>query len=264
MAAHDPAPDRDRLIAVLRDRLQADRRVLACWIEGSDATGTTDEFSDVDFCAAVVDGATTGVAQVAREALRGLGPLDIDHELEVAARRHHAVFHVSGTSPDLLIDFCVYVGAGGTFVRGDLIERPLVLFDSASVVQFIDAAAQLERLDPAGRLLALRQQVAQHRRVLKHVWRGDFLEAVGYYLRWVLEPLIEAQRMLHTPLHPDYYIVHISRHLPAPVVARLERLFQVTSLEELEAKVSEAVAWFEQTAALVDEDIDARSGGDHR
>jgi hypothetical protein len=87
--------------------------------------------------------------------------------------------------------------------------------------------------------------------VLKHVRRGEFLEAFGYYQRWVLEPLIEAQRMLHTPLHPDYYIVHISRHLPAPVVERLERLFQVASLEELEGKVADAVVWFTETADLV-------------
>jgi hypothetical protein len=64
--------------------------------------------------------------------------------------------------------------------------------------------------------------------------------------------------MLHTPLHPDYYIVHISRHLPAPVVDRRELLFQVTSLEDLEGKVSEAVAWFAETAGLVDEEINAR------
>ena len=154
------------------------------------------------------------------------------------------------------MDFCLYVGRGSTFVRDDPIERPLVLFDRESVVRLVEPEIQLQLLKPAQRLRALRQQVAQHRRVLKHVWRGEFLEAFGYYQRWVLEPLIEAQRMLHTPLHPDYYTVHISRHLPSAVVERLERLFQVASLEELEVKVSDAVVWFQETADLVDEEIE--------
>jgi hypothetical protein len=58
---------------------------------------------------------------------------------------------------------------------------------------------------------------------------------------------------------PDYYIVHISRHLPLPVVERLEGLFQIAGLEDLEEKVTEAVAWFTETADLVHAEI----GEDH-
>jgi hypothetical protein len=244
-------PDRDQLIGTLHDRLRADPRVLACWLEGADATGNVDVFSDIDFCAAVIDGAIPEVTQEARKALTALGRLDIDHQLVADPDRNHVVFHISGTSPDLLVDFCLYVDRGSTFISDDPIERPLVLFDRADVVRFVDPEHQLRLMEPAQRLQALRQQVAQHRRVLKHIRRGEFLEAFGYYQRWVLEPLIEVQRLLHTPLHPDYYIVHISRHLPAPVVERLERLFQVASLEELEGKVADAVVWFTETADLV-------------
>jgi hypothetical protein len=258
VAAQQVGPDRDQLIAGLREGLRADPRVLACWLEGADAIGNVDAFSDIDFSVAVIEGAIAGVAQEAREALTALGRLDIDHELVGDPNRNHVVFHISGTSPYLLVDFCLYVDHGSTFVSNDPIERPLVLFDRAGVVRFVDPQRQLQLLESGQRLLALRQQVAQHRRVLKHIRRGEFLEAFGYYQRWVLEPLIEARRMLHTPLHPDYYIVHISRHLPAPVVERLELLFQVTSLEDLEGKVSEAVAWFAETAGLVDEEINAR------
>lgn len=249
--------DRDRLIAVLRDQLRADPRVLACWLEGADATGDVDRFSDIDLCVSVLDGAIVDVAQVAREALSLVGRLDIDHELVTDPGWRHLVFHVSGTSPDLLIDFCVYVNRGSTFVRDDPIETPVVLFDWTGVVRFVDPQRQLGLLECRRRLDALRQQVAQHRRALKHVWRGEFLEAFGYYQRWVLEPLIEAQRMLYTPFHPDYYIVHVTRHLPPPVVGRLERLFQVHALDDLERKISDAVAWFEETAALVDQEMGA-------
>jgi hypothetical protein len=243
---------RDQLIAILRNRLESDERVLACWLEGADATGPVDAFSDIDFCVAVVNGAIDTVTEQAREALMALGDLDIDHPLIENPDRSHVVFHVVGTSPDLLVDFCAYVvGHGSTFVRDDPIEKPLELFDRAGAIRFVEAHKRLELLEPARRLRALEQQVGQHRRVLKHIRRGEFLEAFGYYQRWVLEPLIEVQRMLYTPLHPDYYIVHISRHLPAANVERLERLFQVVSPQELEEKLTDAIAWFVETAALV-------------
>ena len=117
----------------------------------------------------------------------------------------------------------------------------------------------MQLLEPARRLRALRQQVAQHRRILKHVWRGEFLEAFGYYQRWLLEPLIEVQRMVHTPLHPDLLHRPYLQALPHPVVERLEGLFQIAGLEDLEEKVTEALVWFTETADLVHAEI----GKDH-
>ena len=51
------------------------------------------------------------------------------------------------------------------------------------------------------------------------------------------------------PLHPDYYIVHISRHLPAKVLAHLEDLVKFNSMSELELKSKAAVRLFEETAS---------------
>jgi hypothetical protein len=160
VAVQQIGPDRNRLIAVLHNRLQADPRVLACWLEGADATGNVDAFSDIDFCVAVINGAIAEVAQEGREALTALGRLDIDHQLVADPDRHHVVFHVAGTSPDLLVDFCLYVDRGSTFLSNDPIEKPHVLFDRAAVVRFVDPRTRLQLLEPAQRLQALRQQVA--------------------------------------------------------------------------------------------------------
>ncbi len=59
--------------------------------------------------------------------------------------------------------------------------------------------------------------------------------------------------MRYTPHHPDYYIVHISRHLPTDVLRRLEDLFKVCSLADIETKSREARAFFEETAAFLHE-----------
>ena len=61
--------------------------------------------------------------------------------------------------------------------------------------------------------------------------------------------------MCYTPLHPDYGIVHISRHLPAEVRERLERLYQVRSLADLADRVQEAGAYFAEVVNHIDEPI---------
>lgn len=81
--------------------------------------------------------------------------------------------------------------------------------------------------------------------------RAEFLEAFGYYQHWLLTPLVEVLRMQYTPLHPDYFIVHISRHLPSHVLRRLEVLFQVNSVVEIARKSKDARTFFEETVAAL-------------
>ena len=89
--------------------------------------------------------------------------------------------------------------------------------------------------------------VAQISRIEKYIQRGEYIEAHSYYHKWLLTPLIEVLRIRYTPLHPDYYIVHISRHLPTDVVNRLEGLFKINSLEELAEKIQEARMFYDET-----------------
>jgi hypothetical protein len=82
----------------------------------------------------------------------------------------------------------------------------------------------------------------------KYLKRGNLMEAFGYYHKWLVQPLIEVLRMKYTPLHPDYYIVHISRHMPKDVLAQLEDLMKFDSISELEQKSRAALQLFEVTA----------------
>lgn len=248
-AMHRPSTStlsRQTLIDALHAAFRDDPRVLAAWLEGADAGGWVDAYSDIDFCLSVQAGAIEAVTAAARAALARLAPLDLDQRGPIEADFAQTVFHLAGTSPYLLVDFNVYVGRGSSFIENDAIELPLVLFDRGGLVTF--APPQLDPAQIAARLAELRQVVAQSARIEKYILRGDFLEAFGYYHKWLLMPLIEALRLRYTPLHPDYYIVHISRHLPPPILARLERLFQVGSLAELAAKRAEALAFFEEIA----------------
>ena len=174
------------------------------------------------------------------------------HLLENRPEYRHTVFHLAGTSEYLLIDFVAYpLGRGSQYTAGDEIEKPRVLFDRGGVIHFNAPDPVRTARDNARRLQQQRDMVAQYSRLVKYFRRGDFLEAFGYYHKWLLQPLIEVLRLRYTPLHPDYYIVHISRHLPPEVLHRLEALFQVQSVEEMEAKSRAALQFFEETASGV-------------
>ena len=242
---------RNRIITTLRRHLEPNPQILAMWLEGADATGHVDDYSDLDICCSVEAGSLAQVADQAEQALASLGPLDFRQRLQDKKDFQHLVFHLADTSAYLLIDFNIFVARGSEFVAGDAIEQPLVLFDKAQVVRYVSQAERLNILASHQRLQALKDTVAQVSRLDKYVKRGDFLEAFGYYQRWLLEPLIEGLRMQYTPLHPDYFIVHISRHLPSHVLHRLEELFQVNSVADIERKHKEALTFFEETIAAL-------------
>ncbi len=252
---------RETIIDAVQQALAARPEVLAVWLEGSEATGSVDEYSDIDLCCSVSDlGALDGAVACARAALEGLGRLDLVGSEDRDSDMRSARFHLEGTSPYLLVDFDAYYRRGSAFTEGDEIEKPRVLFDRAGVVTFAPVDARALREGHAARLEELESMVAQHARIEKYVRRGEFLEALGYYHRWLLAPLVEALRLRYTPLHPEYSIVHISRHLPAEVVRKVEDLFQISSLEEIETKMPAALAWFEETDSYL-RDADLRAAG---
>jgi hypothetical protein len=244
---------RQDIIVALRERLEREPKILAMWLEGADAVQAVDEYSDIDVCCSVIAGAMPEVTDLAQQALENLAPVDLVQRLTTADDTLTTVFHLAGASEYLLVDFSVYVARGSDFIAGDEIEKPLVLFDRGPVIQYRDPAQELRLQRSGQRLQELKDTVAQSARIKKYVRRGDFLEAYGYYQKWLLVPLIEVLRMKYTPLHPDYYIVHISRHLPAEVRIRLEELFKVNSVAEIGLKSQAAIAFFGETLAQISE-----------
>ena len=242
---------RHSIIATLCTHLEPNPQILAMWLEGADATNTVDEYSDLDLCCSVEVGSLAQVADQAGQALASIAPIDFRQTLRDEKDFQHLVFHLAGTSAYLLIDFTLFVARGSEFVVGDTIEQPLVLFDKAHVIRYVSQPERLTALTRQQRLQDLKDTVAQASRLDKYVKRDEFLEAFGYYQHWLITPLIEVLRMQYTPLHPDYFIVHISRHLPSHVLRRLEVLFQVNSVAEIERKSKEARTFFEETVAAL-------------
>jgi len=84
--------------------------------------------------------------------------------------------------------------------------------------------------------------------VQKEINRGNALEASDLYHRVTYGSLVDALRIKHSPLHFDFKTRYIHYELPRDVTERLERLYFVSDVEDLQEKYDEASAWFREIA----------------
>jgi len=70
-------------------------------------------------------------------------------------------------------------------------------------------------------------------------------------LEYVFEPLVAVLRLIYTPANADYGLCHISRHIPAEAYERLEYFAQISSLADIEKKMSVAGQWFDELVEFV-------------
>ena len=236
---------RSQVIDKLSALLETSPHVYAAWLEGADALGSVDAYSDVDLWVDVEDGFEDETASLVRETLSELGPLGIDLE---KAHPHPQLqqhfFHIEGNSPFLLLDLNLQAHSRDlAFTRGQ--DAAQVLFDKAGVVRWQDAPDTGAKLIQRRRLLAAEFGVFQ-RWIEKALARGEFLEALTAYHSYALEPLVELLRITFIPEKSGYHLKHVYRDLPAEVVRRLEHLYAVDSPVTLESRYQEAEVWFKQ------------------
>ncbi len=252
----DTAPEsletnRHTILRHLQAKLESDEHVYAMWLEGSDGTGTSDEFSDLDINVDVEDGYEIVALTNIKKFLEDLGKLD---SISVITRPNEdlwfQVFHIATTSPYLLIDVNIQRHSRDfSFYRENKAEIPVVLFDKANVIQFknVDSEEQSQHMQAEMQLYVSR--IEQTSRIEKYLKRGKFLEAFAYYQRYVLESVVGLARILHTPLNTSYNLVSISKQLPLDIVKKIEYLYQISSLKDIEDKLPIAIRLFRDLQA---------------
>ncbi len=243
---------RDTIIQTIKDGFIKDERVYALWLEGSDGTNTLDEYSDLDLVMDVEDGTEEGIFGRLEQMLGTLGELDlIVGPDRPGPKLMYKVYHLENTAPTLLLDVTIQSHSRQfAFDRKNEYEVPKVLFDKAGVIQYRDSEgmnAQTRRDKTYNRMKQLDGVFKQRIRAIKYVQRNHYLEAHAYYHKYVLNPLVELLRIRYTPLISDYYLVHISQHLPAEAVDQLEELYRNQSTSDISRNMERANAWFHTT-----------------
>ncbi len=235
----------------LKNELENLPYVYAFWLEGSFAMGYADEYSDIDYWIDVDDNCAEEALEHVEAALTRLGELDQRHETgNDHPKLGQIVYHIQGSNPYLVLDFNWQLHSRDRkeyhYIINDIVEGALVIFDKDNVVGFVEADVQ----EIAANKLKCRQECdyrySQHLRVSKYIKRGTFPESYAYYNRYVIEPLVMLLRLKYTPLYPYHYLLHISNHMPKEVVNRLEKLIQISDLEEMELAMRDSEKWFHE------------------
>jgi hypothetical protein len=241
-----PAPSRQTILAALAAGLRDHPFVYALWLEGADATGRVDAYSDIDLWLDVEDGQCDTVLAELRRILSALAPLDYDHESPHPHPQIRQVcLHLQGTSEFLALDVCLQDHSRPpSFLEGTADEEVLVFFDRTGVTTPQPVASEAFHRELAEREADLRARFPLLcTRTRRPMVRGDYLEAFGYYGQ-VLSALVELLRIRHQPTKHDFGLKHVSHDLPREVVAELERLYAVGSVAEIAARLPEAEAVF--------------------
>lgn len=249
-------PDRYEIVAKLRQALELLHYIYAYWLEGADANGTVDEYSDIDFWVDVDDDYEEQAYEAVENALSELAAIDYKYIM----RHDHSkirqrVYHLAGTCEYLMIDFCWQLHSRDknetVLIEGNLIESAKIIFDKSNVVRFKPFNMEDYKESNSARYNNCLYRFSQHDRVLKYVHRGNYLEAYAFYNHYVLEPLINMLRLIYTPANADYYLIHISHHIPTSELEKLEYFTKISSLKDISVKTESAKQWFDELKGRV-------------
>jgi hypothetical protein len=230
--------------------------VQAAWLGGSDASGRTDAWSDVDLMLVVDDGRQEEAFLVLRAALERRSPVAYGWRLPEPAWHGHSQEYLAlrDADPCHFVDALVIQAS-----RGDRLLEPerhgdaLVLFDRAGIVTpaRFDRAAHRAKMER--RLAEIRQTFFLFQSLTtKAVRRGDVPDAVQRYQSLTIRPLVELLRMRHCRDRFDFGVRYLDRDLPADLGAEIHRLSLPGSLPELEAFRERAESLFRREILALD------------
>ncbi|MDW7656902.1 MAG: GNAT family N-acetyltransferase [Bacillota bacterium] len=251
--------DRNMIINKLREALEPLPFIYAFWLEGADAIGTTDEYSDIDLWVDFEDAYEEPAYEAVENALGALAGIDykyvMPHEHPKIRQR---IYHLAGTSKYLMIDFCWQLHSRPQeeyiYYENDRISAAKVVFDKDQIIRHKLFDLSEVAKNNQSRLEEAKYRRTQQIRAVKYVRRGQYLEAYAYYNRYVLEPLIDLLRLIYTPAYADYYLLHISQHIPTPEREKLEYFARIGSLDDKSEKIVQAGQWFDELVERLGEE----------
>jgi len=253
-----PSVSRQQIIDTVGAALAADSEVLAAWLGGSDATGRTDAYSDVDLQVIVPDAHVEAIFVLVRGALETLSPVSLSYRLPEPAWHglSQEFFQLRDADPNHMLDLAVIPASKPASVRLLEPERhgeALVLFDRGSCLTPPPLDWDEHLAKAAGRLKTMRSTVPLFAPMVeKAVRRGHLAEASAFYQALVLKPLVELLRLRHCPERYDYGWRYLDRDIPPADRALIERLAFPPNPQVLLAYAEEATRRFAAEYAALD------------
>ncbi len=257
---------REEIIAALADEVRNLPGVRAAAVTGSEATGRTDAFSDIDLMVYADDEAVEGVFPAAERALAALSPIEIKFRLPQTPwpGLEQAFYRLRDAGPHLLVDLAVIrlsTPASGRFLERERHGTPRVLFDEGGLLAPFPIDRESHSAKIATRLAELRLRFPLFQTmVTRAIERGQGVDAMHFYMGFTLRPLIDLLRIAHCPDRFDFGPRYLRYDLPAEAAAAVEELSFVPDLPTLRAHQRRAEALFERTLRELDHRAAAAGG----
>jgi hypothetical protein len=250
---------RERIIRAVVEALRPLDFVQAVWEGGAAAFGRVDEWSDIDFMVAADDDSIAECFEHAEAALKALSDFDMVYEVpQPPVGFTQKFYHLENTSRFLLIDLAVAkMSQQEKFLESEVHGHAVVHFDKKGVtnVQPIDPTEFQEKLRKTLQATKIRFDFLRAF-FEKELNRGNYLEALDFYLNVVLGQLVLVLRIKHAPFHYSFRSKYVYRDLPRDVVSRLEELYLVGRWEDLKLKHDQARAWFREAVQEAEKSVE--------
>ncbi len=243
---------RQCIIDALSSDLNGVPFIRAAWLGGSDSSGRTDQWSDVDVQLIVQDSHVEDAFDTVHKVLATLSPIDLVYRFPTPTWHGHEqeMIRLRDASPFAVVDLVVMKRSNpNRFLEAERHGHPLVLFDHDDLVraQSLDRADHIAKLRKRLHALRLQFEFGQVE-VRKAALRGAVTEAAYLYQALCVRPLVELLRMRYCPERFDYGPRYLDRDLPDEARATLRALALPPSIEALKRHQDEIETLFKRNA----------------
>lgn len=245
-----PAVTKDALVEAIMKQLRACDYVLAVYEGGAASFGRVDRWSDIDLYVLVEDGKEKEAFSAVEKGIASLSSIRVKYDIPETGWPgvFQAFYKVEGASDYLILDLAVVTSSSSEkFLDVEVHGEPIFHFRRSDDIlpTQVDQAAFTQKLRKRVERLKARDEVFGIV-VQKEINRGNLIEALDLYRAVVLEPLVEVLRMRHNPYHHDFRMRYIYHELPKDVTSRLEDLYIVRDLRDLQDKYRRALRWYRE------------------
>jgi hypothetical protein len=247
---------REMILGALVGALEPEPHVHALWEGGSEAFGRTDRWSDIDVQVDVDDDRVKDTLTRIEGVLESLSPIRDRLEMPPGPGNGYTqvFYRLRDTSEFLLVDLCVMKRSHpDKFLEPQIHAKVVFHFNKGGIL----VVKPLEVEQHLAKIRARRERMEQrftmfYSMVEKELNRQNDIAAIDLYYRLVLDSLIDALRMLHSPAHFDFKVPYLNHDLPRETREKLQPLFFVADGDDLRRKYQEASHWLRRTLAAID------------
>lgn len=255
--SHEKKLTRRRITRTLSDALKPLKYVHAFYEGGAVAFNRVDRWSDIDLYIVVDDDKANDAFLVVEKTLTLLSPLQQKYDVPETGFPgiSQAFYKLENASEYLIIDLAIVkLSCPDKLLEPRIHGNNVFYFNKSNKIkpQTFDRTAFAKRVH--ARLDRLQARFAMFNNfVQKEINRGNSLEAIDLYHNLTLATLVEALRIKHNPFHYDFKMRYVHYELPPETVEKLDHLYFVRNMKDLQEKYLQANEWFKRLMLEIDE-----------